>query len=59
MPIYIEKGWFNEQIRVEKTDLNPIDWLKTYTPNRVSKGATILNGDVENMQKNTRMLMMK
>lgn len=51
MPIYTEKGWFNEQIRVEKTDLSPINWLKTYTPNRVPKGATIFNGDVENIQK--------
>ena len=51
MPIYTEKGWFNNKISVEKTELSPIDWLKNYTPNRVPKGATIFNGDVENMQK--------
>lgn len=51
MPIYIEKGWFNNKISVEKTELSPIDWLKTYTPNRVPKGATVLNGDVKRMQE--------
>ena len=51
MPIYTEKGWFNNKISVEKTELSPIDWLKNYTPNRVPKGATIFNGDVKNMQE--------
>lgn len=51
MPIYTEKGWFNNKISVEKTELSPIDWLKTYTPNRVPKGATVLNGDVKRMQE--------
>ena len=51
MPIYTEKGWFNHKISVEKTELSPIDWLKTYTPNRVPKGATVLNGDVKRMQE--------
>lgn len=51
MPIYIEKGWFNTKIHVEKTELSPIDWLKNYTANRVPKGAIILNGDIKRMKE--------
>lgn len=51
MPIYIEKGWFNNKISVEKTELSPIDWLKNYTPNRVPKGAIILDGDIKRMKE--------
>ncbi len=51
MPIYTEKGWFNNKISVEKTELSPIDWLKTYTPNRVPIGAKLLNGDIERMKE--------
>ena len=51
MPIYIEKGWFNNKISVEKTELSPIDWLKNYTPTRVPKGATILDGDIKRMKE--------
>ena len=51
MPIYTEKGWFNNKISVEKTELSPIDWLKTYTPTRVPKGAIILDGDIKRMKE--------
>ena len=51
MPFYTEKGWFNNKISVEKTELSPIDWLKTYTPNRVPIGAKLLNGDIERMKE--------
>lgn len=51
MPIYTEKGWFNNKISVEKTEFSPIDWLKTYTPNRVPIGAKLLNGDIERMKE--------
>lgn len=54
MPIYTEKGWFNNKIKEDKIELipiTPIDWLREYKAERVPIGAKIVEAEVNNMKK--------